>query len=435
MTLASSTLFTDPNPAVEPKDFAFVYNTVPNPWRGMFHLIYIRKNKNLSGDATERTFGHAWSHDLTAWRVDTAAFAVQAVWDSRHVWAPSVVQNGNKYYMFYTGVGSDHNQRTGYATTIQLDTTNTMWARESTWVFSADSTSWADPVGHLVAGQQQFRDPFVFPHPNADSAGVFFMLYTAEDTRFIPNGFNTVGLARNRLGTLARWLDLAYYRRTDIDHFFDGDVESPHVFPDSGTTSGWRIMLTSGNGSESQSIDFTKATAGTGVTDTALVHWGGRVHLFAYLGGDSTVYGWRGTEHLKAGTVDFLAGYDGVGIAIARMYWNGSNFTLKQPSLVAVGEGDQGTAEVRLLVTELQLGAPRVGLRIDLPRAMPVRLSVYDVMGRRVRTLAAGRLPEGVSAVTWDCRDAHGGRVGSGVYFARLAWSAGDRVVRMPVIR
>ena len=130
-----------------------------------------------------------------------------------------------------------------------------------------------------------------------------------------------------------------------------------------------------------------------------------------------------------------MAGYDGVGIAIARMYWNGTNFTLKQPSLVAVDEGAPGTADVRLILTELRLGAPRVGLRIDLPHAMPVRLGVYDVMGRRVRTLADGGLPEGVSAVTWDCRDAHGGRAGSGIYFARLVWAAGERVVRIPIIR
>lgn len=133
--------------------------------------------------------------------------------------------------------------------------------------------------------------------------------------------------------------------------------------------------------------------------------------------------------------MDFLAAYNGDGIAITRMYWNGSNFTLKQPSLVAVDEGRRQTAGVRLVLAELRLGTPRVGLRIDLPEAMPVRLSVFDVMGRRVRTIVDGRLPEGMSAIAWDCHDAHGWSVGSGIYFARLTCPVGDRVVRMAVIR
>ena len=63
--------------------------------------------------------------------------------------------------------------------------------------------------------------------------------------------------------------------------------------------------------------------------------------------------------------------------------------------------------------------------RIDfvLPEDSDVRLSVYDLLGREVRTLAQGPYA-GSSAIpyqtVWDGNDASGTRVASGVYFYRL---------------
>jgi hypothetical protein len=49
-----------------------------------------------------------------------------------------------------------------------------------------------------------------------------------------------------------------------------------------------------------------------------------------------------------------------------------------------------------------------------------VTLRVYDVSGRRVRTLAQGYRPAGPHQVEWDRTDDSGARVGRGVYFYRL---------------
>jgi hypothetical protein len=59
-------------------------------------------------------------------------------------------------------------------------------------------------------------------------------------------------------------------------------------------------------------------------------------------------------------------------------------------------------------------------IRYDVPRSGPVRLSVYDVSGRLVRTLRDGPEEPGFRTVTWDGRDAGGRRVSSGVYFYTL---------------
>ena len=60
-------------------------------------------------------------------------------------------------------------------------------------------------------------------------------------------------------------------------------------------------------------------------------------------------------------------------------------------------------------------------MSFDLPAALPVNLAVYDLAGRRVRTIVAGDLlGEGEHTRTWLGRDEHGRAVASGVYFWRL---------------
>jgi hypothetical protein len=63
-------------------------------------------------------------------------------------------------------------------------------------------------------------------------------------------------------------------------------------------------------------------------------------------------------------------------------------------------------------------------IRYDLPVASPVRLQVFDLLGRKVATLTEGRYPAGFHAVAWDLRDASGAPVRPGVYIYRLV--AGD---------
>jgi hypothetical protein len=56
----------------------------------------------------------------------------------------------------------------------------------------------------------------------------------------------------------------------------------------------------------------------------------------------------------------------------------------------------------------------------SLPRAAPVRVSVFDVAGREVRVLAQGREDAGDRDLVWDGRDATGRTVPAGTYFVRV---------------
>lgn len=59
-------------------------------------------------------------------------------------------------------------------------------------------------------------------------------------------------------------------------------------------------------------------------------------------------------------------------------------------------------------------------LRFSMESQSRARLSVYDISGRLVRTLANGAYAPGEHALTWDGKDARGLQVSSGVYFYRL---------------
>jgi hypothetical protein len=62
----------------------------------------------------------------------------------------------------------------------------------------------------------------------------------------------------------------------------------------------------------------------------------------------------------------------------------------------------------------------RASFRFGLARAGEVQLELYDVSGRRVRSLASGTLAAGEHFTAWDGRDQRGNAVQPGVYFVRL---------------
>ena len=71
------------------------------------------------------------------------------------------------------------------------------------------------------------------------------------------------------------------------------------------------------------------------------------------------------------------------------------------------------------------------------PAAGPARASlvVYDVLGRRVRTLVDGDVIAGEQAVTWDGASDAGATVPSGVYLVRLESAGSEKTVRILFVR
>ncbi|MGE5156032.1 MAG: FlgD immunoglobulin-like domain containing protein, partial [Betaproteobacteria bacterium] len=71
-------------------------------------------------------------------------------------------------------------------------------------------------------------------------------------------------------------------------------------------------------------------------------------------------------------------------------------------------------------------------LTFALAVAGDVRLDLFDVGGRLLRRLAAGRMMAGAHTIDWDGRTSDGVPAAAGIYFARL--SAGGRVVATRIV-
>ncbi len=63
---------------------------------------------------------------------------------------------------------------------------------------------------------------------------------------------------------------------------------------------------------------------------------------------------------------------------------------------------------------------PTTVIPLCLPRAEYVSLELFDLLGRRIRTLVSATLPAGLSHISWDGCDDSGHPLSGGVYFYRL---------------
>ena len=79
--------------------------------------------------------------------------------------------------------------------------------------------------------------------------------------------------------------------------------------------------------------------------------------------------------------------------------------------------------------------SPSTVIRFALPEAGSARLEIYDVAGRRVRTLVDGPRAAGPHAVTWDGTDEGKITVAAGIYFYRLTSGERTSIKRMNLVR
>jgi flagellar hook assembly protein FlgD len=63
---------------------------------------------------------------------------------------------------------------------------------------------------------------------------------------------------------------------------------------------------------------------------------------------------------------------------------------------------------------------------------MRVTLDIFDVKGRRVKTLINGIKPAGRYKAQWNGRNSRGNSVSSGVYYYRLA--AGKKIITKKLV-
>lgn len=133
----------------------------------------------------------------------------------------------------------------------------------------------------------------------------------------------------------------------------------------------------------------------------------------------------------------YLAGVsNSLGVIENRVWVGSSELDVDLSSNVAVdstissdvGTGIAGSGEHETLPLRFALAQnypnpfnPSTTFEYSLPVSARVSLTIFNILGREIRTLGRSEQPAGYHTILWDGLDESGSRVSSGVYFYRLA--------------
>jgi cytosine/adenosine deaminase-related metal-dependent hydrolase len=103
-------------------------------------------------------------------------------------------------------------------------------------------------------------------------------------------------------------------------------------------------------------------------------------------------------------------------------------------AMAAAPRSDRSSSERLALTVTPNPSRAHIGFALDVRDGGPVNLSIYDVAGRRMRTVVQTSLAPGRFLYDWDLSDVSGARVGSGIYFARLRDASREEIRRLVVL-
>lgn len=178
------------------------------------------------------------------------------------------------------------------------------------------------------------------------------------------------------------------------------------------------------------------------VYDAAIVGGDGR---FSFVGGFTE-------ESVGATAAEYTLHFDDVGATTNTLYTATLTLSDRDESGIHGGGGALGDLTVYLeafvedgtgvpddgiLRLALSPGAPnpfteRTSLMFSLPNSSDVRIEIFDIAGRLVRTLESGVLAAGEHEIVWTGRDDGGAEAASGIYFCRATvedWTDMRKVV------
>ncbi|WP_405132734.1 glycosyl hydrolase family 32 [Nocardia sp. NBC_01388] len=183
-------------------------HTVIRAGDGRWHLFGIT-HREPADPFDETVFGHATAAELAGpWVQESPALTVDREYGETHLWAPFVVRDGARYFMFYDGGGAD---RTATGMNLATSTDLFEWTRH--------------PGGPMFRDGYDARDPMVL------RIGEWWvMYYCATGTR---TGGNHV-VAYRTSTDLLQWgpRRIAYTDPTAGTEA--GNTESPFVVPHGG---------------------------------------------------------------------------------------------------------------------------------------------------------------------------------------------------------
>ena len=210
-----------------------------------------------------------------------------------------------------------------------------------------------------------------------------------------------------------------------------GDVGTPTITSLNGSKVGNNISPGYG-GTVFEPIDAYKG-------DLARFHWYMNTRYFgqdaSWPGSPSTngaeFEPWARTLYRQWHANDPVAWKERMRNAAIYLYQNNRNPYVDHPeflemiwdstAVTAVGPGSANESGLRLRPSAPNPFSSRTSITFDLPRTLPVSLVIFDLGGRRVKTLLSNfSLAPGTHSYVWNGRDESGTRVEAGLYFCRM---------------
>lgn len=78
---------------------------------------------------------------------------------------------------------------------------------------------------------------------------------------------------------------------------------------------------------------------------------------------------------------------------------------------------------------------PQTVIEYALPYDCKVEITIYNILGQKVRTLASERQEAGYKRVVWDSKNSRGEVVSSGIYFYRIKAGEFTEARKMVILR
>ncbi|HYW68183.1 MAG TPA: FlgD immunoglobulin-like domain containing protein, partial [bacterium] len=104
--------------------------------------------------------------------------------------------------------------------------------------------------------------------------------------------------------------------------------------------------------------------------------------------------------------------------------------------LAGVDDPDVEVAESRLAAPRPNPFAGQTTISFRVPAGEGrTELAIYDIAGRKVRTLVNGRFGSGRRSVAWDGTDSRGVSVASGIYYCRLKTREGEESIKLTLLK
>jgi beta-fructofuranosidase len=169
-----------------------------------YHLFFLFASRALEDEHRrhgQAAIGHAVSDDLWSWVQvgDVVAASPAPAFDDVATWTGSVVRDGDRWWLFYTGVTRVDGrllQTIGAATSGDL----AEWEKQPASPLVTADPRWYERLGGGRWHEEAWRDPWVFADPEGDG---WHMLITARANHGPHDDRGVIGHARSR--DLRRW--------------------------------------------------------------------------------------------------------------------------------------------------------------------------------------------------------------------------------------